>query len=1186
VPQDRFADLLDANTPALELTSTNRFADLEEPKETALPKEEQPTFSETPSETRKRAKEELSLSTEQMIGMESARQLLSDKLINENVMMRESMPEGYKTFFGKMQIAAVSKGALEATARLFQTMNDIGTGLDDIANSIGIKKEHKFTFFKECADVINSNVPYWENILRNEGADGVDRLIGTVGGGLPVGILEWKAGVPFAAAAGAAEAHKVGESALGGAVYEGAKRAILGKLLDYYSGIKNLAIRRTLGATTLGATAALDKQSGEDMAIQTIMGFMLTGYRPLTAEFGRPAKVAAEPAELAAEVPKLRQTPEEIATEMRIKMHELAVEREAQEPEFGAERPVPELVGEGKLPGGRMSGAISTEPAAKLAQSTVGEALRTAKALAGDIASIRKNLPALARQYLGKAANTIEKNYGDAGAEIGKDLRDITTDSAISASKHINAVLDAVEGLTPAEKRIIVATGRYPERINTHIRDNPNLSIEQKIKLTKVHNELRDTMDDLMTQAGDVGFKRGELELKGSGAYYPNILNKAGKDFFQSAEEEGLGNPFVRAKAEKMVEEGKANSVEEALTSMLDWNKYSLRGPVPYFEKFRTFEPDIEWLEDPEKALPPLINKLTLQIEAARRWNFEPTQWGVEEAKRPVEFIRLRTLLAQIRDQYGSRDTNMLTNFIRTQFGLAGDVPDALSKTLSAVNRMETTLKIGYNIPVAALHYMQGDTNTFSAPISAHLKARAVMNPLIRLFFPEARKIYQQALRAPGVMDIRQDIPSTLESTGRGLQWLKKGLKRSRIRAAIISRYGFEQDINELIRLEEGGNLRRIVSSIKNLSVNPEKYLQDKIQKRAFPNPMTDENYRELIDRLRTGGTITPDEYDHIIYTTLTNTQFLRTIASLPIPVQTSPWARTGMLFKNYALNMTRLVWDEGVTNAAKGTFAPIVKSLLYFALTGEVYQLTKDLIYGGDKSLTMTMLDKPEKRNTLDVLKKLGWDMVMGGPGKMVDMAIGFGSYAVIPAVSSITNVLGTVPKLDHPLTAIRDFVVKESPILRTGYGLYKRTEELWTGDTRYYDYQRTRDRGFEWKYNKEHPGVLMKAKDYLKEKVRYEADLQYKYAAQSLVVRDTDAASKYLAQKLRDAPDRQNAIESIRRSMELHSPLGHVAQRDRGDFLDQFTPAEQTVIEKLQDEWTDDSADAIDKAIERTEE
>jgi hypothetical protein len=184
---------------------------------------------------------------------------------------------GEQTFFKSTSILpATYKGALTATDTFLSGIEDIA---NLIGNKFGLSEPEKGGFFRRLGGAFAEKAEFWEKVLKDQGANGVERLVGEVAGGFVPGAYEFGAGVPYAFATGAAQADKEGKSALWGGAKSAVNRYILGKLLNVFSVIKNPYVRRSLGASTFGIDTALMGGSATDIGVQTLLGAFLTGYQ-------------------------------------------------------------------------------------------------------------------------------------------------------------------------------------------------------------------------------------------------------------------------------------------------------------------------------------------------------------------------------------------------------------------------------------------------------------------------------------------------------------------------------------------------------------------------------------------------------------------------------------------------------------------------------------------------------------------------------------------------------------------------------------------------------------------------------------------------------------------------------------------------------------------------------------------
>jgi len=194
-------------------------------------------------------------------------------------------------------IASLSWGGMAASAALFDMLYKIDVLADKYTSNIGLTRQaDKDNVFLKVSKALNENADYWEGVMREEGATGVDRAFGMAVGGFAPGLVEWVAGVPYAALAGAGAAEARDESVIKGAAAGGIKRALLGQFLKYFTLIKNPVIRRGLGATMGAGVAAIEGAPIEDVAAQGLLMGALSERRTAEAlPIATKGKEGAEP---------------------------------------------------------------------------------------------------------------------------------------------------------------------------------------------------------------------------------------------------------------------------------------------------------------------------------------------------------------------------------------------------------------------------------------------------------------------------------------------------------------------------------------------------------------------------------------------------------------------------------------------------------------------------------------------------------------------------------------------------------------------------------------------------------------------------------------------------------------------------------------------------------------------------
>lgn len=811
----------------------------------------------------------------------------------------------------------------------------------------------------------------------------------------------------------------------------------------------------------------------------------------------------------------------------------------------------------------------------------IDEFISTMKLSSKNLGNIVKNLPKAVTFYIERAANTIETNYKDSPAakELARDAREIAYQTANRKSAQLNELESIISKLNLATRKNLGKMGQkrasYPE-------------------LKEVNEKLLNLMDKDMSDADIVGYRRlvdGEWRnLRGSGGWYPQVLNDTGKLNMILAKQDGLGNPTIHAAAERMVKSGHATSLENALGRMIDWNNNNLRGTHGYFENTRIILPE-EWVEfDIAKTLPHMINKNAKMIAAGKVWGVELVENPLGEPQMGrLDFTLAKQRIAAIGDQYGPQEAEALKKWVRTEFGLSNDIPNYVDDIVNLINRYETQTRLDFRVPSAIRNSTQGNVNLFTAPLRAHLKALNVV--AFRKWSDVAAKLYDEALRSGAVggikeiVEFEQGMSEEPLSSTLGLKLFSAAEESNQIRAALISRFSAEYHIRDLAKLKEGGTLRRILESIKYASINPEGYLERFIRDRTFTNPISD---IELNDIWSGKKQLTLDDVNRIMHRGSVDTQFIQDFASRSIPWKTDPFLRLGLKFKTFAINQNRLLYQEAIREAFKGTFAPLLKYMLFSAMAGEVWNLTKDAIYGGDNSLTTQLINKPEKRTFKDVSIALANDMVDGaGVGILTDMSWGIGNWVVGPVGQSGKNFLEFFANLNRPIEAGRKLIFKELAVSRDIEGLTARADKLFFNENnKFFEYKRTRNRVFDWLEAKKNPTLMSKAgklaKNMLLTKEKFPSILPYEYAAKQITLGDVDDAADYLSSVIKsDSKSKYEILDSIEQSRDNYSPLGKIADKDMSEFMSGFSPSDRTVMKKLHKDWISDYDKAIKKAM-----
>ena len=176
----------------------------------------------------------------------------------------------------------VSTGYNAASA-LNRGMGALSEHLDIIQEYISdVAHTEKVEVFEKAARQYEENAEYWKKRVDTVGSSFMEELLGEALGGAVPGITEFMLNVPYAAALGAAEAHKEGQGEILGALTEAAKRGVLGMVFRAMHPLKQY-LRAPVMGTVFGAQTALE---GGDMR-ETAKGFGTGALYSLSSPGGK-----------------------------------------------------------------------------------------------------------------------------------------------------------------------------------------------------------------------------------------------------------------------------------------------------------------------------------------------------------------------------------------------------------------------------------------------------------------------------------------------------------------------------------------------------------------------------------------------------------------------------------------------------------------------------------------------------------------------------------------------------------------------------------------------------------------------------------------------------------------------------------------------------------------------------------
>ncbi len=169
----------------------------------------------------------------------------------------------------------------EAAKGLNLGMESFTRRITDIGQSVGEKfgVPERSKLFNSIANTYKENAAYWEKRAKEVGPNVIDEIVGAAAGGAVPGVAEFALNVPYAAASGAAEAHKKGESEALGAIKEGSKRLLLGQIFEA-AGILKQPYAAVASSGAFAAQTAAEGGSTEDIAKSAGVGLLYGAASP------------------------------------------------------------------------------------------------------------------------------------------------------------------------------------------------------------------------------------------------------------------------------------------------------------------------------------------------------------------------------------------------------------------------------------------------------------------------------------------------------------------------------------------------------------------------------------------------------------------------------------------------------------------------------------------------------------------------------------------------------------------------------------------------------------------------------------------------------------------------------------------------------------------------------------------
>lgn len=825
----------------------------------------------------------------------------------------------------------------------------------------------------------------------------------------------------------------------------------------------------------------------------------------------------------------------------------------------------------GQRVSGRQGGAstIPVEAAAEIIGLTTKLVNRTKR--------IGEASPKMMRWLMQRGTNWM-KQLGPAGKDLAKNIEDIDFRVAKRENNTLEDIRAALKGLNKAQReQAMKSLNMRPSA------DNAPAAIKER------GDAVRAILDKyLLDEAKKLGFMRqfadgSKAAVKGSGKAFPQMPNEEGVRVLDEAEASGLASPRVYRTAEKMVAQGSAATLDDALAKIREFRESQRRGVNQYLERTRVELPEelVEW--DPERVLPNTVHRAAMTLEGVREWGMDfPKQ------KALIEKINVETKDAGVAEA--------IDDFLAHHFGTGGKVSKFHNDLSGAVSNYQVLMKLGFS-PLSALRNMgQPLSNTVRYPLPVILKAYAKMPPIIWRFWKEARALREAMIRSGAVRgqssiaNIEQNAPGS-RLTNMAMTPFSTVEMGNQVRAALVAKYGIERDLLALAQLPNQTRAQKLLRWLMSAGNDSEAA----IRRRLADTGLTDQ---QIADAITSGKPLTDDQRDAAMAKFVLDTQFPVTLATERIWWATHPWMKLWLKFKvPFGADQTGFIFKNVLREAWKGNFGPLMRFAITTMIVGELYNIVRDNLVGDEQAITTRMLTRPDTRNVKDVSVSLLKNMVDGGGvGMLADMIYGIPDMMGGPAISSAANFARMTTDMARNrdigqfIDAAKDFASREFSAGKQMEGAANYVERKFSNADRIDDYKTWRLRTYEFLNEKEEDPIGEFFGDMFGGKPDYERTgrtLAYDYAARQIAVGDVDDAADYLASVFRDAADdgeRVKILRGVRGSMKSKSPLGKVSEARREQFLSKFTPEQRAEAQRAQQKWLSNYSKAIEKAWKMT--
>lgn len=793
-----------------------------------------------------------------------------------------------------------------------------------------------------------------------------------------------------------------------------------------------------------------------------------------------------------------------------------------------------------------------------------------------------------ARYYFQRGTTFIQR-YGDAGRKIARDLRTIAFESHRKAQSDLQDIRELLKGVSRENvEKVMKAADGKTEGLPKWIEERGE--------------RVRAILGRVMSNFAEVGGLRtvagNKVVPHGSGKAFPQVANAEGKRTLDELAEMGEKSSRVMAAAEYMVEQGQAESITDAIAMLHRFRERQLRGINPYLEKERVeLPPNLrEW--NPDKVLPHTLDRGWKLVEAIRIWGWDDLGKSFPHAVELIETIRSEAAAPHAYD--AARD---IEAFIKAEFGAGDEAPSWQQAISQSVNAWQTVSKLGLS-PLSTVkngldRYAKGLT---VATIPSNFKATLMYPPIISTWLRSARQIEDQVLRRGAIFStttLSEGVEKGGAITHLVMAPFRAAETGNQVYLALVKSIQVQKDLAALADIDKSGKVKNFLRKWMSLGQYGEAAIKDRLTRMGVVD-ISDINVEGIVQRAiaeRKG--LTEDELAGVMHRATRDLAFPVMLSTKRIWWDNAPFVRVLAKFKTWGVDQIGHIHADVYRQVLKGNYAPAGRFLLAMVFAGELYNLLRDLLFGDDESLTMSIAKRPDRMNAKGIAKRIAADFFDGGGvGIIADLTYGLVDFIGGPTAGTAKTLMKeTLPDIarrpSQAPTAIREFFRSEIAASRQADAVINAVDrKVGNRLNRSREYYRWRKRAFEWmdesgKRTEGETDFITRGLFGIAEVFegrqtfdRTSRSLAYEMAARQITVGDVEDAANYLRIVLKDAKnddDRASILSGMKGSMRSRSPLGRVAQKDRDKFLSKFSPQDRAEAIRVQDEWIADYEKAI---------